>query len=249
MATQLPSPPQVSPDGQWAWNGTQWVPNTQPPPVAAPHQPPPYETARGRSSLASIFLGSTIAGIGLLAVADVAIDMEPGNPSDSIVIVIGLLSVFALAVFIATYVLSIVFFCRWLHRVIRNMPALGSADPRWSPGGAVLRCFIPFLNLLHPLWSVIDAWRGSDPSRRYLSVQDRRALGMPALTPLWWGLWLGGGFLSRISANMTGPSAAILDVVSAVALAAAAILLIRIVRDLTTRQDSKWELIGSGRLA
>lgn len=42
--TQVPtpaSPPQLSPDGQWMWNGTQWVPAAAPPP------PPPPPAAAG----------------------------------------------------------------------------------------------------------------------------------------------------------------------------------------------------------
>ena len=53
---------QVSPDGYWMWDGTQWVPNPYRPMVA----PPPaaaYESAGPRAGVATILVLSSIAGI------------------------------------------------------------------------------------------------------------------------------------------------------------------------------------------
>jgi hypothetical protein len=239
---------QVSPDGRWFWDGTRWVP-TPPQPQAYAPAVEAFESAAGRANLASIFIGLSIAGIGVLAIANLAIDLEPANPSESQDLTVGLLALVGLMAWIGTYVTAIVFFCMWLHRVVRNMPALGSPDPRWTPARAVGYCFVPFLNFVHPLWSVLDAWRGSDASRRVLYLQDRAVLGTPPLLVSWWVLWLGGLGISRVSSNMTGPIAAALDVASGLALMGAAVLLIQIVRRLTARQDHKQELIASGALA
>jgi Domain of unknown function (DUF4190) len=63
------SQPQVSPDGRWRWDGSQWVPNAAPPPspqpggAAQPGYPPgyPYPFAAPQSTngmaIASLVLG------------------------------------------------------------------------------------------------------------------------------------------------------------------------------------------------
>ena len=144
----------------------------------------------------SNFLGANAVGVLMLMVFDglvIAGGGAIGSGTDAQVLVEGLVALIALIVYYGSFVPAIVFFCMWDHRVIRNMPALGSSDPRWTPSGAVVRCFIPFLNLVHPVWSVLDAWRGSDPSARWTSVQARKAMGVPSLITGWWAAWLIGG--------------------------------------------------------
>src|SRR5260370_13355957 len=138
------------------WNGTQWVPNPHRR-MAAPRPAAPYEWARPRAGNASILVLSNIAGIVLLAAASLTIDLIP-NPNDTQSVIVGLLSLVALIVWLGTLIGAIVFFCMWLHRVVRNMPALGSPHPRSSPARAVGYCFSPLLlflqpaeRLLHPL--------------------------------------------------------------------------------------------------
>ena len=144
------------------WNGMQWVPNLPPAPVQPTGVPwaKPYESGHFRATMASIFLGINIIGLVLLIVFDVVQILQvssPASPGDAQVILLGLLALLALVVFFGSYIASIVFLLMWLHRVVRNMPALGSFDPRWSPSGAVVRCFVPFMNLVHPLRSTLDA--------------------------------------------------------------------------------------------
>ena len=254
---------QVSPDGQWRWSGTEWVPN-QPGsgPAQGAYGPPwarPYEPARYRATIVSIFLGLNAVGILMLMVFDgmvIAGGGVIGIGTDAQVIVEGLVALIALIVYYGSFIPAIVFFCMWDHRVVRNMPALGSPDPRWTPSGAVVRCFIPFLNLVHPLWSVLDAWRGADPSTRWTSVQTRKGLGAPSLITGWWAAWLIGGWASNISSRMTNSDTASvvvagawISILSALVLVGAAALAILVVREVTARQDRKQELITSGQLA
>jgi hypothetical protein len=243
---------QISPDGKWLWNGAQWVPYQQPPvaPVAVPWARP-YESARHRTMWVSILLASTIAGVVLLTASTIAIDLEGDSAhlSDSQTLAIGVLALVGAVAYFGTFIPSVVLFCMWLHRVVRNMPALGAPDPRWSPAGAVGRCFVPILNLFHPLYGTLDAWRGADPTRRVLGVQARKTIRPPRLIASWWALWLIGGYLSRIATSSTGTTGVVLDSLTGVALIGAPILAILVVRDVTTRQDRKNELIASGQLA
>src|SRR4029077_97976 len=148
------------------------------------------------------------------------------------------------------FVPCVVLFCMWVHRVVRNMPALGSWDARWSPAGAVGRCFIPFLNLAHPMSGTLEAWRASDPARRWADLAVRKHMRPPGLIVAWWSLWLIGSILGRISfqlgrSNDLGAIAASTAVVliSSVVLIAAAVLAVLTIRDVTRRQDRKYQLI------
>jgi len=169
---------------------------------------------------------------------------------------VSLLALGFLVIFYGTFIPCVVLFCMWLHRVVRNMPALGSWDARWSPAGAVGRCFIPFLNLAHPMSGTLDAWRASDPTQRWASWPARKQMRPPALIVLWWSAWLIGNVISRISFQMarssdpaTVAAASGVDLASSIVLIAGAVLAVVTIRDVTRRQDRKNELIASGQLA
>ena len=198
------------------------------------------------------FLGGVIVGLLLLIlfdVVDAVYSSQARYPGDALTLAVGLISIVAVVVFYGFFISAIVFFCMWLHRVVRNMPSLGSPDPRWSPARAVVYCFVPILNLLHPFWSVLDAWRGADPSRRWTDLSTRRAIRPSALLGGWWALWLIGGVLSRISFYMSSSAGgSLVDVVANVAIIGAAVLAILVVRDVTARQEYKQGLISTGQL-
>jgi hypothetical protein len=231
------------------WNGTQWVPN-QPPPYPVPQTARPYESARYRSLFTTAFLAGTVVGLLLLITFDVvdAIYSQTPHPSDGFTFVDGLVDLVAVVAFYGTFITSIVFFCMWLHRVVRNMPSLGSPDPRWSPARAVGFCFVPVLNLFQPFWSVLDAWRGADPSRRWADAATRKAARPSALLVAWWASWLIGGLLSRIAFRMNGAPGDEVDLAANIVLIVAAVLAILVVRGVTARQDRKNELITNGGL-
>ena len=228
------------------WTGTQWVPNPQRP-VFAPPVAAAYESAASRAGLASILIYSNIAGIVFLVADSLLIDLIP-NPNDTESLVIGLWSLVAVLVWLGTFIGAIVFFCMWLHRVVRNMPALGAPDPRWSPARSVVYCFIPFVMWVHPLWSVLDVWRGADASRRWLDRTARREIPPPRLLAGWWAAWLIGSYVLNIGSRLSGGAAAVMDVVGGAGQVAAALLCVMVIRRLTARQERKNEMIAGGHL-
>jgi hypothetical protein len=248
-------PGQISPDGKWLWNGAEWVPNA-PAPVAQPLVPwaKPYESALFRSRFIMILLLANAAAL-VVGIAFDALSLSIGADASSNVAVEVLALVFLVAYY-GTFISCIVLFCMWLHRVVRNMPALGSWDARWSPAGAVGRCFIPFLNLAHPMSGTLDAWRASDPTQRWASWPIRKQMRPPVLIVVWWSAWLIGRLLSGVASQLsrsndpgTLASAPAVDLVGSIVLIAAAALAILTIRDVTARQDRKNELIVTGQLA
>jgi hypothetical protein len=250
---------QLSPDGRWLWNGAEWIPH-MPAPVAPPLVPwaKPYESALFRSRFITVFLLVNAAALIVGIVWDtlfLASGADVSAYSGFQAAVIGLLGIVYLVTFYGTYIPCIVLFCMWVHRVVRNMPALGSWDARWSPAGAVGRCFVPFLNLAHPMSGTLEAWRGSDPGQRWANVTIRKRMGPPALIVAWWSAWLIGIILGRISFQIgrsddptSLATSAGVDLLSAVVLIAAAVLGVFTVRDVTRRQDRKNALIATGQL-
>jgi hypothetical protein len=253
---------QVSPDGKWLWNGTAWIPNAPVPAAVAPPLVPwarPYESALFRSRFIMILLLANAAALAIGVVFDAVylasgIDFSTDTGVQSVAI--GLLGLAYLVTYYGTLIPCVVLFCMWLHRVVRNMPALGSWDVRWSPSGAVVRCFIPFLNLAHPMSGTLEAWRASDLTQRWVNETIRKRIRPPALIVGWWAAWLIGGILSRIAFQIgRGSDAGALvastavDLASAVVLIGAAVLAVLTVRVVTRRQDRKNELIATGQLA
>lgn len=251
---------QVSPDGRWIWDGAQWVPNPAAP--AAAYGPPwgrPYESAKFRATFLTVFLAVNMGALALGLVLDVgfiAIGGDLNNPNQGAVIAIGLIAIVFLIAYYGSYIPAVVMFCMWLHRVVRNMPALGSPDPTVSPGWRVGACFVPFLNLANPFLGVRDAWRGSEPHHRWTHLQVRKQVGTPGLLGLWWAAWLIGLFTSNAGARMTNskdPGTVVfgagVDLVGTLVIIAAGALAILVVRRLTARQDYKNQLIVSGQLS
>ena len=233
---------QVSQDGKWRWNGVQWLPLTADGVGAWP-----YESALSRATYVTVALAANAVAGALITTYTVLTVFTPGRftTQPPRLEMLAIVSATALAV---TFVPAVVFFCMWLHRAVQNMSALGSSDPSWSPGGAVGRCFVPILSFVHPIFTVLDAWRGADPSRRWLTSAERRSIRAPMVTVAWWVLWLAGSWGGNWF-DLTGMAAVIVDILKGAAYVGAAFVAILVIRQLTARQDRKNELIATGQLA
>ncbi len=97
-------------------------------------------------------------------------------------------------------VAGMVAFLVWLHRVRANLPALGIADARWSPGWAVGWWFVPIMNLFRPFQVVKEIWQASG---REVHPGSWRNAPTPDLLGWWWGLFLIGSFASNIAMRRT----------------------------------------------
>lgn len=91
------------------------------------------------------------------------------------------------------YLVTVVFFGRWIVRAHRAVRALGAEGLTISPGWAVGYFFIPFLNLVRPYRAMKELWSASESPSGWASTPASSIL------PLWWTLWLVGNFLDNIS--------------------------------------------------
>lgn len=109
-------------------------------------------------------------------------------------------SVISIIIFVALAVAFLV----WLHRVMKNLPALGNPKSRieYTPGWAVGSFFIPIANLFMPYRAVNEAWSKSNPLVRTeegLAFAPRSASG---LLTAWWVSWIAFGVVGRLASRL-----------------------------------------------
>jgi hypothetical protein len=184
------------------------------------------------------FVVGVITSLGVLVSPDWIIDLDDGESTPVFVFFLGLSALLRIGALIFT----IIFFLIWEYRAYSNLSPLKARNLEHSPGWAVGWWFIPFANLVKPFQVMKEIWVESDPDYSedlgFLSSNS----SAPAIFGFWWGLWIVGNIVLRISdsqfdkatTNFTMP--AYLYLVGSSAAIIAAALLILIVKDITERQ-------------
>lgn len=224
-----------------------------------------YESAAARSRVVIVLLIVWIAGaIGLVVVNLLRLDLvnriAAGQPvslaearaSDSLVGGVALASS-------GVYVLAAIAVLMWLHRVVRNNQRLGERYLRFSPGFAVGCWFIPFANFVLPYQAVREAWGASDPGLPSSTSDSRRRARGRGLVVAWWLTFIVGSLIGTASLGF-GPNSNADPLTSVRAITyitlvqealhfVAALLLIAVVTQLTSRQDQKAHAMVAALLA
>ena len=151
------------------------------------------------------------------------------------------------------FVLAIVFFLIWLNRAYKNLYSLRPQHLEFSSGWAVGWWFVPFANLVKPFQVVREVWAESDPEitegSTFLSMSLHQA---PTYMGLWWASWI----IMNVSSNIASRTLDFEDASSVaisgyvflfagVAAVVAAVLVIRVIRDITSRQELRFRRLGS----
>lgn len=151
--------------------------------------------------------------------------------------------------------LTAVFFLVWIHRVYRNLPALGARGLKHSPGWAVVSFLIPIIQLYKPYFVMREIWKASDPEVDAGDGSAWQGARGSSMLNLWWlchavGLFimyvyltLAFVFIAKIEAGM------LLNMTYAVMFASflgmiAGIMLIIMVRSIDHRQGDKSTHMG-----
>lgn len=171
------------------------------------------------------------------------VPMEGGGTVSLGIVGVGLISL----VEILLRLITIILFLIWLYKVFKNLPALGANNLEFSPGWAVGWWFIPFANLVKPYQVVSELWRESDAdfdANTFLSNQ----ISVPSIIGWWWGLFIGGNIVGRISNAMIeadSPYFPIALMLGCIFHGISAYLIIRIIRTITEQQELSFQKIGS----
>ncbi|MEM9458883.1 MAG: DUF4328 domain-containing protein [Myxococcota bacterium] len=158
---------------------------------------------------------------------------------------------------VVVFWVTVVFYCRWLHRAYGNVVVLASrgrlgARLRYRPSQAVWSFFIPFINLVRPYRVVAELWRCSGPTFE--------GPVFSCLVGAWWAMWLGGTMLARHTRQMVAGagedterlmSAWSVAAIGQLLMVGAAVLAIMVIREVGQRQAARADWLAAlvpGRL-
>lgn len=90
--------------------------------------------------------------------------------------------------YLVTFIVGIVLFCRWFHLLVRHAKARG-APLEDTPAFAVGSFFIPFVNLVRPF---------------AIARQTARSEGVTQRIGAWQALWLGANIVANVGSRLEG---------------------------------------------
>jgi hypothetical protein len=187
------------------------------------------------------FVLGVVTSLALLISPDWSLDLDGEESMPVFMIFLG----FTALLRIGALLLTIVFLLIWEHRAYSNLSPLKATNLEHSPGWAVGWWFIPFANLLKPFQVMKEIWRESDPAYDEQLGFLPSATSAPAIFGLWWATWILGNIALRISDRQFDQvtsdysTAAYLYLVGSVVSIIAAVSLVFIVKDITSRQSER----------
>lgn len=214
----------------------------------------PFVSAHGRAMVVTgLFVAYIVAAFLSIASTVMQLATDPivlasGDGADEQLTLNDLLMLLVGLAFFLVYVALAVAFLMWLHRVCRNVPALGNpkSGVEHSPGWAVGSFFVPFVNLVVPYKAVKEVWVKSDPAVR---TGDDFMFAQPSSTPLvlgWWVAWLVKNAANNISLRLMSkgtPDTQVfvggVDIISDLLGILAAVLAVAVVRGIDRRQAER----------
>lgn len=118
---------------------------------------------------------------------------EEVNPALAVLMMtVGAIAQFLPILVIGVFLACVICYLLFVHRAMKNLHVSNARGLSISPGWAVGYSFIPFLNLVMIYRVMKEIWEASaDP--------DRGRHSAPQLLGWWWGLYLAGNILGRIS--------------------------------------------------
>jgi hypothetical protein len=214
----------------------------------------PFVSARGRALVVLALFGAYIVitlcsvGLSLMRLTTEPVVLGGGAPDEQFTLD-QLLQFFVGLGNLLVYVALVVAFLVWLHRVSKNVPALGNPKSKveFTPGWAVGWFFIPLANLVMPYRAVREVWEKSDPAARTESDVMFTPPSSGGLLLAWWVCWIASNVVSNIAvrlqngAGTAGAAGALAGVMifSDLLDIAAAVLAVLVVRGLDRRQRER----------
>lgn len=134
---------------------------------------------------------------------------------------------------------TMIVFARWIYVAGRNLVAAEVMDLEFSPASRIWWFFVPIASLFKPFQGMRELWNAS---RGVIPTDTPNTL-----VAIWWGLWLLANFIGYFTGMLAGgvnnPTLAWLSAAADIAVAIAAI---RLIREIATSQE---HLDSGGTLA
>lgn len=207
----------------------------------------------GRARAAVVALALVTASNALTALASLLLYKVAGGFGDADRALLREMSLYAgfvgLSVLLGLVLTALcaVLFVRWFRRAYENLLALGEPVLAHAPIWAVAGFFVPILHLFRPYQIAKEIWHGSDPELDTTGPLGNIAERGQTPVTLWWGFWIGSNILSNVATRAgTGGdgfdalrNAQIVTMISEVLAIVAGILAIRMIRRVTSWQNTK----------
>lgn len=217
---------------------------------------PPYRSPIGLSRLATVGIGvdgllgllDVVVGAGWVLAPDRLLDLGDAGQMSVWLMIVGLVSLLQFPV----YVFAVVTFLMWLYRTYTNLPSLRSDSTEFTPAWAVGWWFIPIANLFKPFQAVRSVWSESDPDiDPNFGFLSKTQSGAPMFMAFWWATWLLSNVTSNIAGKLFDPDdqrtfeiAGYGWMVSGVLTAIAAALAVKVIYEITDRQEQRFINVG-----
>lgn len=144
--------------------------------------------------MAGIYGGAEIAiGVGYPDFYNVNAPLQPGEE------LLGYLQLISSALFVLTFLPTVIVFCVCINRLSHNVRALGARNMRFTPGWTVGYFFIPILNLFRPYQAVKEIELASSPKAGPENWHNRQGSGFVGL---WWTFWIISSVSDQIASQM-----------------------------------------------
>ena len=142
------------------------------------------------------------------------------------------------AVIVISFIWLAVFVTIFTYRANANLRSMGYNDRLHPPEAACVFWFIPIMNLFKPYQEMVDVY--SESRRHYRDDPNQEP--NTAVIGTWWGFWLGGGFLDRLTKllfrqDLNTELYIVLSCVSTFSLIVAAVFLVNVVFSIRDGQE------------
>ncbi len=154
--------------------------------------------------------------------------------SQALELILGLLALSRLVVFIIT----VVHFCKWMHRANCNVRGFGSDGLEFTPEWAAGCFFVPILCFYRPYQAMTEIWNASNSPSHWSSLP----IAQPVQT--WWALYITAWFVGVVAGRLSNTARAVSElqmstsvyIVADVLLFAAALAAVHVIRRITEMQ-------------
>ncbi|MEZ5589295.1 MAG: DUF4328 domain-containing protein [Gammaproteobacteria bacterium] len=109
--------------------------------------------------------------------------------------------------FILIFVITAIFFLRWVYLSNANARSLGAKGMQYTPGWSVGWYFVPVAHFWKPYQALKETFQASHPD---YGDTDWRQASRPGVMPFWWTLWIIATIIGQILFRTT-PSAETLN--------------------------------------
>ena len=154
------------------------------------------------------------------------------------------------------FLITSLVFIVWFHRCYKNLQSLGVDKLRYSSGWAIGGWFIPIANYWVPKQIANDLWRGTEPTDDPRVIMSPSG-PMPWFLTFWWVTWIVIGLLNfRVTFSFESADAPTLDnlqrdsqlqLLNIAVWAAGAVLALKVVREITERQEERAARLARGQ--